>query len=430
MRTISYPELNIEVQSAWQKDTLSDSVSFTAGGKNFLLENSLKYQPEGISTLSATLGIKKSAKPDFTVIKLDTPGPAAAVLTRSLCPSVTILRNREILKDGKLQAVVVNSGNANVYTPSGEQDVNETARLVAEEFNLAEKQILISSTGVIGVPLPMEKFRKGIPSLAKGLKHNSLELASEAILTTDLGPKTCSIKIGEMVLCGIAKGAGMIEPNLATMLVYFFTNLDLSPKELDAALREAANSSFNCLSIDSDTSTSDTVALLSTGAVPPTPELKTCFAQALRAMCVKLSRDICSQGEGVGKLIECCVRSSFPREFCLATAKLIINSPLFKSAVHGADPNWGRIVAAIGKGFSHYSGAVLDPEGIKISLCGSCVYDGGRAVETDLNALHLSMKQDPIIPVEVEIGGKENLARVWGADLTEEYVKFNSEYTS
>ncbi|MFN8389599.1 MAG: bifunctional glutamate N-acetyltransferase/amino-acid acetyltransferase ArgJ [Bdellovibrionota bacterium] len=431
MQKISYPELGIEIVPGPGRDTTDDTISFTADDKRYTLVNSLEHQPHGIKTASATLGIKKSGKIDFTVVALEQPAPAAGLFTRSLCPSVTILRGRKILKDGKLQALAVNSGNANVFTPNGERDVNRTAELLAEELGIAADDILICSTGVIGVPLPMEKFEQGIPGIGATLRTNNLDAAASAILTTDHGPKTVSIKIGELVICGMAKGAGMIEPNMATMLVYFFTNARLSAEDLQSSLRQAADASFQSISIDSDTSTSDAVALFSTQQIVLDSTLKAAFDAALRAMSIKLARDIVSQGEGVSKIIECSVRTGISSQFAKQTAKGIINSPLVKAAVHGADPNWGRIVAAIGKSeLPSGKSSVLDPTQLTIQLMGETVYRNGEATTVDLPSVSRKMKEASLVSIAVTIEGDKFLARTWGCDLTEEYVTFNSDYTS
>lgn len=420
-----YDELDIEIVPGTGRDTTGDRFRFVAEDEEYEIENGLVHQPGGIETATATLGIKKSKKVDFTVVKLPHPCPAAGLFTRSLCPSVTILRARRIC-GGTLQALAVNSGNANVFTPTGERDLERTAELLGSELGIAPEKILINSTGVIGVPLPMECFEQGIPGIASGLKPNNLQAAAEAILTTDLGPKTASFRSGDLVICGIAKGAGMIEPNLATMLVYFFTNAKLSPGELRSELENACNASFNRMSIDSDTSTSDSVAIFATDQVALGTEDRPIFSAALRALAVKLARDIVSQGEGVSKIIEARVESELGSTFALEVAKLIINSPLVKAAVHGADPNWGRVVAAIGKARRDRP---LDPKSIRIWLMGEPVYNGGEPLETDLKAVSAAMRTARRIPIEVEIG-KGGSCRVFGADLTEDYVKFNSEYTS
>ena len=425
---LRYPELNISITPAAGsgRGTVDDVVMFTAAGREHILENNLSHQPAGIKCLAATLGIKKSGSPDFTFVMLGESAKAAAVFTRSLCPSVTILRNRKLLSGG-FRALAVNSGNANVYTPSGEKDLSRIAELLSAEFGIPADKVLISSTGIIGVSLPMEKFEKGIPGTKSALKEGALEQTAKAILTTDFGPKTASIKSGELIVCGMAKGAGMIEPNMATLLVYIFTNAKLGASAMQKSLSSAADVSFNSISIDTDMSTSDTLAMFSTEEVPIDAEQTEIFHAAVQAICVKLARDVVSQGEGVSKLVECAVSTGISAEFAKSTAKRIINSPLVKAAAHGADPNWGRIVAAIGKG----DGAeVLDPKKIRIVMQGTPVYDRGNEVNVDVSALSKQLKDSPLLNLEIDIAGKDFFARTWGCDLTEEYVTFNSDYAS
>lgn len=427
---INYPTLGIEITQGAGKDSTTDKVQFEVNSKLFNIENSLKYQPQGIKTAAISLGIKKAGKIDFTTITLEKAGPAAAVLTRCMCPSYTIIRNREILKTGSLQAVVVNSGNANVFTPTGEKDLNTIAESVEKEFNINKNNIFISSTGVIGVPLPIEKFTSGIPNIKNQLKENNLDAAASAILTTDLGPKTASFKHKDLILCGIAKGAGMIEPNLATMLVYFFTNANISSKNLQEILNSAVDKSFNCMSIDSDTSTSDSVALLSTAELDLDKEELEIFKSAFTAMCVKLARDIVSQGEGVSKAVEVLVDTNQSLDFSRLTAKKIINSPLVKAAIHGADPNWGRVVMAIGKPDSGKEVKFLGEENIEIKLQGEVVFSKGQNINLNLQKISQSIKTEKTAFIEVRIANGGYPAHAWGCDLTEEYVTFNSDYTS
>jgi glutamate N-acetyltransferase / amino-acid N-acetyltransferase len=425
-----YQELFISVQSSTRDDTLEDVVSVElSNGENFVVENQLTYQPS-LLTCATTLGIKESGKPDFTVMKLAAPATTVGMFTKNRCPSVTVLRNKACLNSSKTQIIAVNSGNSNVFTPSGEQDLNEVVELISKEFSVPTDMILMCSTGVIGVPLPMDKFRKGIPNLAIKSSHDNLAAAAEAIITTDRYPKSASIKVGEVIISGIAKGAGMIEPNLATMLVYLFTNISIPAKELSDHLEYAVKNSFNAISIDSDTSTSDSVILASTDTLPANSITSSDFRRALTALCLKLARDIVSQGEGVGKILECCVDSETSEEFSRQVAKQIINSPLFKCAMHGGDPNWGRIVMAIGKGWTEDSPLLFTPEMLTIGLQGITVLERGQPIKLDLSALAKRIKDERVIEISVQIGKGGKKARAWGADLTAEYVSINADYTT
>jgi glutamate N-acetyltransferase / amino-acid N-acetyltransferase len=426
----TYPELNISVLSAERDDTLADTLTVTlSNGNKISVDNHLERQPT-LETCATTLGIKESGKPDFTVMKLSKPSTCAGLFTKNRCPSITVLRNKDCLKSGTTQLIAVNSGNANVFTPSGEKDVNEIAQLLSAEFQVAPDQILICSTGVIGVPLPMDKFRKGIPGLKNKLKAENLNQAAEAIITTDRFAKSASIQIGDVVISGIAKGAGMIEPNLATMLVYLFTNAQMTQAELANHLEYASYNSFNAISIDSDTSTSDSVIFTSTGAIPSSTISTTDFRTALTALCLKLARDIVSQGEGTTKILECCVESDTSVAFSRLVAKQIINSPLFKCAMHGGDPNWGRIIMAIGKGWDHESPKLFSPDMLTIGLQGVTVLEKGLPIQINLENLAKRIKNERVIQISVKIGTGKFCARAWGSDLSKEYVEINADYTT
>ncbi len=311
MTPYTYPDLAIAITPGSGPDTSDDIISFKLADTHepVVIANDLQYQPAGLRTCSTALGIKPDGQPDFTVMTLPQPGPAAAVFSQGRCPSDTTLRGRQCLADGQFQAVAVGSGNSNIFTPNSASAVTRLAALLEHEFGIDAPQILLSLTGTIGVPLPMHCFETGIPHLATTLAEQNLDDASKAILTSDASPKTGSVALGDVVLAGIAKGAGMVEPNMATMLVYLFTNAQLDHAMLQDMLTHAVNASFNRLSIDAETSPSDTVALLSTATMPLSRGQTAHFRQALTALCVKLARDIVSQGEGVTKCIEATVNS-------------------------------------------------------------------------------------------------------------------------
>lgn len=428
MQPYDYPDLGISITPGPGPDTCDDIVSFHLAGTHEAVHvaNDLTHQPAGIRACAASIGIKPDGQPDFTVITLPQPGPAAAVFSQSRCPSDTVIRGRQCLADGQLQAVAVSSGNANVFTPGSASAVARIATLLEGEFGIQAPDILLSLTGVIGVPLPMQPFEAGILHLAAALQEKNLDDAAGAILTTDSGPKTGSVAIGNIVLAGIAKGAGMVEPNMATMLVYLFTNAQLDSAMLQEMLTGAVNVSFNRLSIDTDTSTSDTVALLSTATLPLSHEQTAPFRQALTALCVKLTRDIVSQGEGVTKMIEATVDSPHGLDHAERLAKQVINSPLIKTAVYGAKPNWGRIVAAIGKPASGYSDPILDRTQVAIRLQGHDVYRCGQVIEVAEQSLHEVLCASTTVQIELTIGEGGSLGRAWGCDLTPTYVLFNA----
>jgi glutamate N-acetyltransferase/amino-acid N-acetyltransferase len=334
MQPYTYPDLGIDIAPGLGLNTSDDIVSFRLADTrtSVAVANDLRYQPAGLRTCSPTLGIKPDGRPDFTVITLPQPGPAAAVFSQSRCLSDTSLRGRQCLADGQLQAVAVGSGNSNIFTPDSTADVNRIAILLEREFGIEASQILLSLTGVIGVLLPMSCFEAGTQSSNNPERAKS-RCSSRAILTSDADPKAGSVALGEVVLAGIAKGTGMVEPNMATILVYLFTNAQLEHAMLQDMLGHAVNASFNRMRIDAESSPGDTVALLSTATVSLSREQTVHFRQALTALCVKLARDIVSQGEGATTCIEATVNSPWSLVHANHLAKQVINSPLVKSAV-------------------------------------------------------------------------------------------------
>ena len=288
--------------------------------------------------------------------------------------------------------------------------------------------IVPSCTGVIGVPMPMAKVRAAITGLAGKLRPGGLDDVAKAILTTDRGPKVCSVRIGDAVVCAMAKGAGMIEPNMATMLVYFFTNVDVDGAGLHAALAEAVDRTFNNLTVDSDTSTSDTVAMFSTRAVPIAGDARADWVDAVRCMGIKLARDIVAQSEGATKLIDCTVKLDSTARDAKLTAKKIVNSPLVKTAVHGGDPNWGRIVMAIGKPDERLKLGAISRGDVVIKMMGQVVFSKAQPIAIDLPALARSIKSSSRVSIEVTIGEGRHSATVWGCDLSHRYVDINADY--
>ena len=425
-----FEDWNAYLLGAASADPSDDVVSFRskAEGRDVTVEASLAHQPEGIRCAAVAAGIKYEGVLDFTVVKLDAPGSAAAVFTKSLCPSYAVLYGREALADGRAQVLAVVSKNANVFTPQGEADTRAMAEALSEELAVKPGDIVPSCTGVIGVPLPMEKIRAAIPGIAGKLRPGALDEAARAILTTDRGPKVCSVRIGDLVVCAMAKGAGMIEPNMATMLVYFFTNADVDGRALHEILTGAVDRTFNALTVDSDTSTSDTVAIFSTRAVPLDEARRSDFVDAVRAMSIKLARDIVAQSEGATKLVECTVRLDSSPADAKIMAKKIVNSPLVKTAIHGGDPNWGRIVMAIGKPDERLGIGKIARGSVVIEMMGKVVFSRGEAIPIDLDALARELKSSSRVSIDVVIGEGRHTAKVWGCDLSRRYVDINAEY--
>ena len=384
----------------------------------------LCQQPQGFRTCAKNIGIKDTTL-DLTVIASEVPAAAAALFTQNRFCGAAIVVGREQVADGQLQAFVINSKNANVATGAqGVANIREVVRLVADELAIAPGDVLPSSTGVIGRQLPMEKIRQGLGGIGQEMQPGHLEQAALAIMTTDSHPKMRCARVGDAVLVGIAKGSGMIEPNMATMLSYFMTDAKIAPDVLHRYLREAVEQSFNMVSIDTDTSTSDTVAIMANGLAGDV-DLDT-FRRTLRQMAVELAKELARDGEGATKLLEVAVDGAASRAQAKRVAKSIVNSPLVKTAVFGADPNWGRIAMAIGKCEEQTS---LVPEHISIAFGDLLVYQGEAMREDNLPLLQVYLQRDEVV-IRVSLGLGDAHATVWGCDLTPDYVRINGTYTT
>jgi len=379
--------------------------------------------PQGFLSLAKNVGIKDSTL-DLAVIYSTVRARAAAMFTRNRFPGAPVIIGRKHIAKGFVQALVVNSKNANVAMGKrGIENAIETCRIVGEELGINPYEVLPFSTGVIGRPLPMDKIRAGLKGIRSELKPDNLKLAAEAIMTTDTSPKYYSCRVGKTVIAGIAKGAGMIEPNMATMLVYLMTDSELPKAMLRPMLERVADRTFNCLSIDTDTSTSDTVVLMANGlagSVKPAP-----FEKALFAVCEYLTKEIARGGEGATKLITVDVNRAKSEPQAKRVAKCVVNSPLVKTAVYGCDPNWGRVIAAVGKSFD----SSIEPAKVTIRFGETEVFKKGAPVACDLEALRKYLGQSDVM-ITVELGIGRASARVWGCDLTEGYIKENAYYTT
>jgi glutamate N-acetyltransferase / amino-acid N-acetyltransferase len=379
--------------------------------------------PRGFLSLAKNVGIKDDTL-DLTVIYSEARARAAAMFTRNRFPGAPVIVGRKHVADGFAQALVVNSKNANVATGKrGIDDAVEMCRLVGSELEVDYRDVLPFSTGVIGRPLPMDKIRAGLRGIRAELRPDQLDLAARAIMTTDRYPKYVSYKVGQSVIAGIAKGAGMIEPNMATMLVYLMTDAKLPHAALRPMLRRVVDRTFNCTSIDTDTSTSDTVVLMANGLAGPVNAKK--FEAGLLQVCEYLTREIARSGEGATKLITIDVDGAKNGAQAKRVAKSVVNSPLVKTAVYGADPNWGRVIMAVGKTFDK----TIEPNRTTIRFGETKVFARGAPVDCDLEALRTYLSQ-PEVVIGVDLGIGKASARVWGCDLTEEYVKENAYYTT
>lgn len=381
------------------------------------------HHPQGFLSLAKNVGIKDSTL-DLTVIYATVRARAAAMFTRNRFPGAPVIIGKKHIANGYAQALVINSKNANVAM--GKQGIDnaiETCRIVGEELDISPYDVLPFSTGVIGRPLPMDKIRAGLRGIQSELKPDNLKIAAEAIMTTDRYPKYISVKVGKATIAGIAKGAGMIEPNMATMLVYLMTDAELPRGALRPMLRRVVDRTFNCMSIDTDTSTSDTVVLMANGLAGKVR--LGAFEMDLLKVCEYLAKEIARSGEGATKLIAVDVKGARNDGQAKRIAKSVVNSPLVKTAVYGCDPNWGRVIMAIGKSFD----PAVDPAKVTINFGGTNVFKKGTPVDCDLDALRKYLGQ-PEVTIGVNLGIGKAGARVWGCDLTEGYIKENAYYTT
>jgi len=395
----------------------------------------------------------KPAKMTITLIALDQPtADFAAVFTRNAFPGAPIIVGRQRLSQPSLGAIVVNNKISNVCAANGVESSERVCAEVARLLSLEPSQVLPSSTGVIGWGLPTDAMLKALPQAAAALANGSVIPAAEGIVTTDLYPKVRRAVVGNGSIVGIAKGAGMIEPNLATMLIYLFTDLVVPRETLRAMLVRAVDVSFNTISIDSDTSTSDTVALLSSSRVP-CPDLEA-FEQALTQVCLDLAEDVVRNGEGVRHVIRVKVQNAPSGELARALGKAIVNAPLFKCAVAGNDPNVGRLIQAIGK-YVGASASKVDLSSLTLKLGGLEIFAKGvfqlnpakeAALVAHLRSAELYESAPPrdgvfappidfprherCVEIEVDFGRGNAVAIVLGGDLTHEYVSENADYRS
>jgi glutamate N-acetyltransferase / amino-acid N-acetyltransferase len=326
--------------------------------------------PRGFRCASRNVGLKPTAK-DLALFASDVDASAAAVFTRNHFPGAPVILGREIIKYGRLRAIVVNSKVSNVA--NGEQGIVNARRMAAAaaaELGTTPEHVLVSSTGVIGVPLPIDLIERGIRGMAMDLRDDPL-VGAEGIMTTDRHPKALSLDVGAATITWVAKGSGMIEPNMATMLAYIFTDAAFDSTTLDRMLRAAVDESFNMLSVDSDTSTSDTCAILANGKSGRVDD--DAFAQALVAGCVRMTEVLARDGEGADRMIRATVRGALNNHEARRVAKSLVNSPLVKTMVAGADPNVGRLLMAVGKCFE----CTIRPDTTDAWINGTPVVRGG-----------------------------------------------------
>ncbi|HXD95391.1 MAG TPA: bifunctional glutamate N-acetyltransferase/amino-acid acetyltransferase ArgJ [Candidatus Acidoferrum sp.] len=389
----------------------------------------------GILAGGVAAGIKPSGKKDLALIHSPTPARSAAVFTSNQVKGAPVLVSMEHARSGAAQAIVASSGCSNVCTGErGLKDAREMTKIVADLLRIPPTHVLIAATGVIGVPLPMDRVRAALPKVVKALSPQGGRAAAEAIMTTDTRPKEAALRVevnGKSVtMGGIAKGVGMLEPHLATMFCFVATDAAVARGVLSGVVRRAVDRSFNRATVDSDQSTSDTVAVLANGLAENRPVevggrgLRQ-FAAGIEAIMTRLARMLVADGEGATKLVAVTVRGAASRKDALAAARSVANSPLVKTAFNGADPNWGRIMMALGK-----SPARVDQDKVAISFGEEFLVERGVLREgVRLERIREIMGgQEYEITIDLGLGRGED--RVWTCDLSEEYVRINGKYTT
>lgn len=391
--------------------------------------------PKGFFAGANYAGIKKKSKGvlDLSVLYSEISCTAAGVFTTNKVKAAPVLLDQQkLLQNGKARAVVINAGCANACT--GEQGMANAAamaNLLAKQVGINPDEVLVASTGVIGVQMPMDKIQDGVSRIALS-REGGHDLA-RAIMTTDTRPKEIAVKVNdgltEFIVAGVAKGAGMIHPNMATMLCFLTTDAKVEANFLKTALKKAIDLSINMVSVDGDTSTNDTVLLLANGlagnkAISQGSETAEAFQQGLDDVCLYLAKSIARDGEGATRMIEVVVNGAVSLHDARLAARTIANSPLVKAAVHGCDPNWGRIICAAGR-----SGAELVPEKADVYIGDICLFKSGKPLSFDRKEAATKLEREEVsIRMEFHLG--EAIATAWGCDLSEEYVVINSEYTT
>jgi glutamate N-acetyltransferase/amino-acid N-acetyltransferase len=378
--------------------------------------------PRGFRSASRNCGLKPSAK-DLALFVSDVDAAAAAVFTRNRFPGAPVVLGRETIRGGRLRAIVVNSKVSNVATGTrGLENARRMAAAAAAEVRTSPDRVLVSSTGVIGVQLPIETIERGLRRMADELSENPL-VGAEGIMTTDTYPKALSVGVGDVTITWVAKGSGMIEPNMATMLAFIFTDAAFDAQSLDRMLRRAVDVSFNMLSVDSDTSTSDTCAILANGLSGRVDAGG--FRDALTAGCIRMTEMLARDGEGATRLLRTTVRSAKDLMDARRVAKSLVNSPLVKTMVYGADPNVGRLLMAIGKCVD----CTIAPQSTDAFINGYQVVRGGQRLDFDEAKVRAALGTDTV-DIEVTLGVGDASATAYGCDLTQGYIDENAAYYS
>jgi glutamate N-acetyltransferase / amino-acid N-acetyltransferase len=379
--------------------------------------------PLGFSAHVANIGIKDDTD-DLVIVRSERPCAAAGLFTQSRFAGPSVVVSRQHLADGSASAVVVISKNANVATGAdGLADAHEVVQRTAEILHAAPNEVLIASTGVIGRRYPMDRVRAGLNGIALPFVSNDAMAVARAIMTTDTHPKVATARIGAVSVVGVAKGVGMIEPDMATLITLLFTDADVDSASLQTIFRRVIERTFNCVSVDTDTSTSDTAIILANGAAGRVD--LSALESEIETVAMTLTKMVARDGEGATKLLEVRVDHAADPVQAKTVAKAIVNSPLVKTAVHGADPNWGRVAMAIGK-CSQY--ADIDEQSVVIRFGDQELYPT-RVDVAGLERLSEYLRgNDVLIHVSLHTGMAE--ATVWGCDLSDGYIRINADYTT
>ncbi len=385
----------------------------------------------GFRGAGGACGIKRDGKADLALVACFTPCVSDVVFTRNRVAAAPVLWGRALRNRSSLRGAIVNSGNANACTgEEGLSAVRKTSLAACAALGLPPESLLVSSTGVIGVPLPSEKIVAALPRLCASLAGDGIARAGRAILTTDAGPKLAFRRVrvrgGRIALGGIAKGAGMIAPNMGTMLAYAFTDAAISARDLRTAFRRAVDLSFNRIVVDGDTSTNDTAAVFANGTCGPAPlagkDLAR-FSDALASLLLELALMIVGDGEGATKVVRLDVRGAASAKDAEKAAKAVATSPLVKTAVFGADPNWGRVVAAVGR-----AGIRVDPGKVELSFAGEKVLRRGMRIDREAERRAAPKIRKETYRIEVSLGAGNAGHHLYFSDLGNEYVRINAGY--
>ena len=400
------------------------------------LEDGHAASPTGWVAATAQCGIKYKGRDDLALLVSAEPCSAAAIFTTNKVKAAPVRYDMELVRrsPASLRAVVINAGNANACTgPDGDAAALAMAQAVESALVLPADSVFVMSTGTIGVPMPIAKVLNGIAAAATTLAPNHGIAVARAIMTTDTRPKYCAARVvlpsgHTITIGGMTKGAGMIHPNMATLLATVTSDVAVNPACLDVALRAAANLSFNSISIDGDTSTNDTLLVLANGTAnnPQIEDLASpdgqAFLEGLTAVCQHLAKAVVRDGEGATRFVTITVRGATDNADAKQAAMTIAKSPLVKTALYGADPNWGRVLCALG-----YSGAEIDPDKVLLSFGGMRVLEGGMPLPFDEKTAS-DLLNVPEITIDADLGLGDGIATVWTCDFSENYIKINAEY--